>query len=457
MKNFTLALFLLSFITGTTFSQSYWIPKTPILDSLYNWEGSISEVSNVNSNQYFLPIDIKKSHTSQIIIKNNKGLYILVEGTGQVYQATQQTPRLIEFTRIDSTVYFGYNFRAINFSYNDSLFSYGGVGFWLINGHLRYFNDGKEWSTIEQPNVYPSIKILYNFLPIKSKLFFVQGIIAYKKLGNYEDNPDYSLIEINLATKKNKKIGKINELLIPLMRELDSYSFNTESLEGTILCSKDSYYLLRFNENKVYKLVSRDITDKFHEPSINGICNIFERNGLIYYYTKFDSSIHHFAISINDFQKEPYSLYQPLRNNSPIYYSIAGIIIIFTGILFVRKKLTRNRSASHNDETGAMEVPKNSMDFNVIETILIEQIIAKANKNELYTVIELNNALGLNKKSLEIQKKVRTETINRINHKFKVKYNKDTDLIERIRSEEDRRFYLYTISKENASLIGSKP
>jgi hypothetical protein len=88
-----------------------------------------------------------------------------------------------------------------------------------------------------------------------------------------------------------------------------------------------------------------------------------------------------------------------------------------------------------------------------LKTSLIDQIISKANKNELFTVKELNNTLGINKKSLEIQKKVRTVTINRINHKFQVKYNKETLLIERIRSEDDRRYYLYTISKENATLI----
>jgi hypothetical protein len=57
--------------------------------------------------------------------------------------------------------------------------------------------------------------------------------------------------------------------------------------------------------------------------------------------------------------------------------------------------------------------------------------------------------LGLTKKSLEIQKKIRTETLNRINHRFKMKFETDEDLIERIRSEEDRRFYRYIIREEN--------
>lgn len=437
-------------------------------DSLYNWKGSISEVSKSFSYQYILPIYIQNSPQSQIIIKNNTGLYILVEGTGQVYQATKQTPRLIEFTRIDSTVYFGYNFNAINFSYHDTIFSYGGTGYWLTNGHLRYFNQRKEWNAIELPSVYPSSQILHNFLPLKSKLFFVQ-MILYKKLGYYNEGSDNSVIEIDLENKKNTILGRFNTNFLPEIASIvnDYYSINVESLEGTIVFTKGQFYLLRFIDNTVYELVNKKIIDQFLFSSSDKFSNIFEKNGSIYYNSVKDSSIHHFEISLTDFKKEPYQLYEPLSNNLPVYYSIAGIIFIGTGLFFFRKKLNikylirqsktdKIKISEDSIESSSIETLENKMDFNAIETILIEQIIYKANKNERFTVTELNNTLGLNKKSLEIQKKIRTETINRINHKFKIKYNKETVLIERIRSEDDRRFYLYTISKENANLISQK-
>ena len=50
---------------------------------------------------------------------------------------------------------------------------------------------------------------------------------------------------------------------------------------------------------------------------------------------------------------------------------------------------------------------------------------------------------------MEIQKKIRTETLNKINHRFKLKHETDEDLIERIRSNEDKRFYRYIIREEN--------
>jgi hypothetical protein len=60
-----------------------------------------------------------------------------------------------------------------------------------------------------------------------------------------------------------------------------------------------------------------------------------------------------------------------------------------------------------------------------------------------------NLHLGVKNKSIEIQKKVRTETIIRINHKFNVNFNMDTVFIERVRSIEDRRYFNYFINEEN--------
>lgn len=456
---FVFCLFLFT-IPNSAFSQTYWIPKTPIWDSLYNWKGSISEVAKVISQQTILPIYLQKSPTSQIIVKSNKGLYILVEGTGQVYQATQQTSKKLAFTRIDSTTYFGYNFSAINFSYHDTLFSYGGMGYWLTNGHLRYFNVGKEWNVFELAAVYPSIRFVYNYLPKQSKLYFVQSILN-KKLGNYNEDPENSVIELDLATKRSHVLGKFNANLLAIQSLPTNWplnvSFNIESLQGILTFGINSIYLLRFGDNTVYKLVNKSIINQFFFSSNDNFSNIFERNGSIYYTANTDSAVHHFPISLRDFVKEPYTLYEPIHTNKPIYYTMGGMLLMglaFWGILLNRRK----RKASDPifiDAIAAIDAIEtiSVTDFNGVEKALIAQIIAKAETGENFTVFEMNNVLGLNKKSIEIQKKVRTETINRINHKYQVKYKVETELIERIRSDDDRRFYRYTISIENRQLI----
>ena len=91
----------------------------------------------------------------------------------------------------------------------------------------------------------------------------------------------------------------------------------------------------------------------------------------------------------------------------------------------------------------------NKGDFKSIELDLIEKIYNRSLEGKSYSVEDINAALGLSKKSLEIQKKIRTETINRINHRFKIIFNTEDELIERIRLEEESRFYKYIISEEN--------
>ena len=69
------------------------------------------------------------------------------------------------------------------------------------------------------------------------------------------------------------------------------------------------------------------------------------------------------------------------------------------------------------------------------------------------SVEELNTILGISKKPLEYQKRIRTETITQINSKFKELYNQESDFIERTRGEEDKRFFNYIIGKENIKIV----
>ena len=95
----------------------------------------------------------------------------------------------------------------------------------------------------------------------------------------------------------------------------------------------------------------------------------------------------------------------------------------------------------------------NSNEFNTIESTLINKLIEKSNLESHLTVDEINSLLGIKKKTIEIQKRVRTEAIIRINHKFNVNFNLETTFIERKRSIEDRRYFNYIIIKENAKIF----
>ena len=146
-----------------------------------------------------------------------------------------------------------------------------------------------------------------------------------------------------------------------------------------------------------------------------------------------------------DFTPMNTGFYEPGRENEWKYGF--GIIIILTlgGIIFFVRRRNKIRTKKENqvDETNGIG------DFKSIELDLIEKIYKSTVEGKNFSVEDINAAIGLSKKSLEIQKKIRTETINRINHRFKIIFNTEDELIERIRLEEDRRYYKYIISEEN--------
>ena len=140
-------IFLLPFIG---LGQEICIDNNPLFERLYTDTNSISAIDNheVKVQLKFLKFNDKQiaSYTQRLIKSKNK-LYIVIDGTGRVYQATSSSKEKICFTRIDSTYFIGYNGNAIIFEQNDTLFSFGGGGFWRTNGQLRYFSkQNHEWN-----------------------------------------------------------------------------------------------------------------------------------------------------------------------------------------------------------------------------------------------------------------------------------------------------------------------
>jgi hypothetical protein len=80
-------------------------------------------------------------------------------------------------------------------------------------------------------------------------------------------------------------------------------------------------------------------------------------------------------------------------------------------------------------------------------------LIEKEKKNERVDINEVNYVLGLKHKNTGLQKKVRSDTFNSINEKFKYISKSDDPLIQSNRSEIDKRYFEYYIEKRNIALI----
>lgn len=448
MKYLLINIYMLLLLNNVR-SQSFWINRNPFLDTLYQSDQVIEQISNTDIN-HFLPIFHKQIQPSQTIIKNKKGLFILIDGTGQVFQAVDTTSIQILFKRIDSTVYFGNNFASLNFSKTDTLYSFGGYGYWHMNGQLRYFNQGAEWDIKKISKEIPSNNLKSYYSQKDNKIYFIDSKVG-EEIAFDEVEEKYQVYELDLKTFKNKLLGKLNKQF----NNFDGFSkfIYLPSLNGVLMSIRLDKYLINYKENLVYRLKNENIKKAFHKNSTELIGNFFEKNGKIYFTNYPEYKVFVLPISLSDFSIEPYSVYETEKVNNSVYLFSAFFVLVAFGIIlyYFNKKRFPELKISNIVDT-IESVPNDNNDFSNIEIQLINLIIECNSNSSQLTMEKINNTLGISRKSVEVQKKVRGDTINRINHKFKVLFNSQAIFIERYRSENDRRSYDYVINNQNKNI-----
>ena len=417
--------------------------------------GSISCQANVNR---IIPQEDPHLRVyNQIIVRDSTGLYILIDGTGRVYRATALKGQNITFERIDSTHFYGYNGYALIFSFGDTLFSLGGGGFWRKNGQLRYFSpEHLEWNIIPLNTEIPIHEVIHYNNTTSKFIYYLQ--VPYQDDATGKEFTDYSMYSLDLNTRINHKLGLLHNNLLRLNTENKRY-VNIPYLKGAMVgFGKLNDYLLCFQDNAVYKLKNPKLVEDFYFNSFQAfVTNLFSIGDRVYYTYSNDSlyKLHSFQISMKDFVKEPYPLYHPRESMINTKYAWGGFLFFLLSLasfLYFKKRRTGTLYSIQNEVDNIDQVER-EMAFNTIEEDLIGKMLIASRSKKQFSVDDINMVLGLGRKTLEIQKKGRTEAINRINHKFRVIYQVKVDLIERMRSEEDRRFYRYIISEENARLL----
>ena len=87
--------------------------------------------------------------------------------------------------------------------------------------------------------------------------------------------------------------------------------------------------------------------------------------------------------------------------------------------------------------------------FVATEISLLELLMAKQLQGLTVTIPEINYVLGLKDKNQGMQKKVRSDIINRINEKYSFFSQEKVSLVQNIRSETDKRFFEYHLNPEH--------
>ncbi len=434
------------------------IPKIPafeFLSRLSNVTDDEVTISPGTTESRFLPIsEYRFSEYPQHLVKWKKQLHILMERTGRVYRLDPSGRDSISPIRIDSTHFYGFNGRAIAFVHHDTLFSFGGEGFWHRNGQLRYYSiTGHEWEVLPLNEECPGLNFMYHYDGQTGKLYFIQT--PYTDPVTSMNHIDHRIGVVDITGRSCGILGDLHDSLAGYFKmSLGTYQVNLPAMHGTLFgFNQQNIFLLNFRENQVSRLVNTDIANLFYGNSDNRFpVDLYAIGDVVHYTTARDTGFqdHTFRISKEDLRPVSFPVYMAAHRSRSTWV-ILGIMAILALTAFAIWRMWHERLASRPDmrmnEDGHGQAALNDLEFTQIERSLIDMLARSGKAGKSASVNEVNVVLGLARKSLEVQKKARTEAINRINHKYRVMNHVDQDLIVRVRSEEDRRYYHYVINE----------
>ena len=474
--------FLLLFIFGYgPFSQGQGIP--PILKKLSSYKGTVLVYSQNNQSIVDLSdLPVNFTTVGYNLIKDPSGLYVIPQGTGRIYKM-DTSQRKYRWKRIDSTYYTGYNFRSIAFSMDSVFYSFGGNGFWNVNGILRNFNFySKQWdATMLSENIYWT-KLADGFFMVDtaSKTLSVNGMSSpsneFLKSGNAEKIKE-GLYRLNIKTGDWTKVGKMRDSAYFVVATLP-WGLLVDNFAVMDLANNRYFTFSKRIKSKILGIVS---ANRYSSPAIAS----FAIDSVLYMGSQFDpyDSV---VISRADLIDTGIPIYTPLEppgllddiKAESFLLVILGFLSSFLGLLLYKAKKTQLTPAVEKinipavdplpapDDTrkavAAPESEKHPTSFRstrILELLeerersLLEFLFNHSAEERLTSIDEINKVVGVQHRSVEIQKRMRSDLIGSINQKLNIVTRDKKPVIDKQRSEFDKRSFEYFIHPAHMELV----
>jgi hypothetical protein len=404
--------------------QSYWVESKP-----NDWV-LVSKLEFIGISGSELP---EKPNCFVWIQGGNRILSI--EGSGQVYKLDIFKKH---FERLDQTYFRGFNFGSLKFVRKDTLYSYGGLGFWHINNVETFYNaTKKEWELVKHSTDSPE-RILSSLSGYDSRR---DVISAFEAPNVYEKDNEKKVryFEFDFTQNLWELKGVVN---LEMIKKLGVDKLNADFIHG--------YYIFR-NGHKV--VVGDPLANQLY--SFDGpISDFFDvsyeivEKGNKIYSLKYNSRINSKQpLKIDSINLE--SFRAQLIPEGKFYVSESYFtgervtlgVIIFTLILVVILLiLSKKKINKLPDRKVLIGLPISTVEF--LKGCLLMPVGHEFNSSDF------TELMGYTNYSFETQRQMRSKLIISINEYFKLNYNMDTVII-RYSAKDDKRFSLYKISDDH--------
>ena len=409
-------------------SKKYWQEQ-----QLNHWE-VLGEVDLRSVNLADLP---PKYIYNTFEIKGH--FFFVIAGTGQVYEF-DPVKRIL--SRADQTYYRGYNFGALQFSHNDTLFSFGGIGFWHYNNVQTFFDlQTKEWEMVKAKGDIP--KRIYStfagYSKREGKLFMleipdafvtptIQPLDFYEydlKTNVWNKKGSVSVDFLNSFDKRYAEVIWLNDLFVIPCTNGEIIVDPIKNTSYKYLGSKTSFFIPGFTifakGNMLYSY-KKDFPEKSNKNYMDSVdirvlMSQSEKIGLFYNPTSW------------------------LPNEWYLYLTFLAIFC--TSVLF---NLTYFKSWRKWKKSFSKSSSLSTEALSFLDKCLVLGV------NHVLTSNEITHLMGYDNQSYDTQRQYRSKLINHINAHFKDHYN-IPNVIVRISSNADKRFVEYVISPHDFEKI----
>jgi hypothetical protein len=368
----------------------------------------------------------KSDFFSSIVFKNDSTLYYNPNGTLHLFEIQLgEDPKV---SKISNSIYKGHNFNRLLFIHDEIVYSYGGVGLFNSFPGLIYFDFAlKGWLEVDLKNYPQNANRIYNSWKTGNKLMVLLSHYSESEKYNNDDLDKFTFGEIDL---ENFQFTKKYEFEAPLIKVSGDEGLGF--YRGNYIYNSDLYTLFGYykpNGTCEYRVFDKTLgilyrtsqTDALER--VNGFSYLYIKESSIYFrdqYGKLNSFEINSGTTIrkDDFIKQYQS--RVIKSN-PYIYMLLPISLGMVFLFFRYRKRKNTESDSSLDE------------LQEIEKKLIKLKGSTVSKNNLDKILSISHY------SYETIKTRRSSLVNQLNEKGNVK-------IERVRKQDDKRFYDYKIS-----------
>jgi hypothetical protein len=366
----------------------------------------------------------------ELIVKN-KEYYFINNASGLVYKVQDDNLR-----RVDNSLDNRLLKDSYIFQHNDTIFRYGGYGFWSQRNFIIYYDESnREWEIYKTNNNSYSPAGSYKGVYFKNKndVYFIGGQKVDEK-NKLESIDNQDVVKFNFKTKSFEYLGKLNF-------NFDVYSLIVKDDEGFVINNGSQIAYIKPIENKVlfYDKTPLQLNLKYYQEKVTNNY-FFDESYFLEVFRNQNFETNLFKISKSDFfknNKEESMLYDS-RIEDSINVSTLFLIIMF--IILILYAFDRYR-------------------FNMIllspDGIIYKRVLNRLNDKEIDVIIKLiNNEAIATKSILNIVEnpnlsyphniKIKDQFLRELNLKLSTIFNTNYDPIIVKKSKTDARIKEYS-------------